>query len=638
MNRYVEPALSAPAATGQPQPYPPITSHDNEPAECDILEASSNEPQASEFASGERPLCEEWAESKRRPVNEEVVSLDRRSLLRNIGVAAVMTSAGTLAATSHRVNASQSASQSPSMRRNQAITSPTSEAAEALPSIEIIALNRMAFGPRPGDLADFLALGNTPDEQLATYVEQQLNPAAIDDSACDAIIAQQGYVTMDMPLAEVWNAYTMKRGEANQDNDRLLPVREVEKAAFLRAIHSKRQLTEVLADFWHNHFNVYGWNRWEGSTFRHYDRDVIRAYMFGNFREMLEAVAKSPAMLYYLDNQSNEGGDPNENYARELFELHAMGAENYLGVIEDNAGNYDRIYDENGEPMGYIDAWVYGATTCFTGWQADSENGQFVFNDSAHFPFAKIVLGQTLPDFQGEKDGHDVLDMLVNHPGTARYIARKLCRRLITDNPPESVVQAAADVFRANIAAPDQLTQVVRTILLSEEFKTTWAEKIKRPFEYAVSLMRSLEYDFQPREHFFWRYDPGGQPLFAWPAPDGFPDVKERWTGTMSMLQRMRLCNFLIDWKYPGDSPNADQRYFRPEETTPSSLTTPQQLVDYWSNRILGRALPPNSYTEIVEFMASGRNVTQDLPREDIDERLRYMIALILMSSTFMLR
>jgi uncharacterized protein (DUF1800 family) len=399
----------------------------------------------------------------------------------------------------------------------------------------------------------------------------------------------------------------------------------------LRAVYSKRQLVEVLADHWHDHFNVYGWDYWTAPTFVHYDRDVIRKHMLGNFRQMLEAVAKSPAMIYYLDNQSNEGGDPNENFARELFELHGMGAENYLGV---RASNDPTIFDENGERIGYIDEDVYGATTCFTGWRVNGDTGNFEFDDSKHFPFQKIVLGREIPSFQGIQDGYDVLDLIVNHPGTARYICRRLCRRLISDDPPESVVEAAAAVFMANLNAPDQLKKVVRTILLSPEFRTTWAQKVKRPFEFSVSLLRAANADFEPEDSFYWSYDSTGHALFRWSPPNGYPDSKEAWTGTMPTLQRWRHCNWLVEWKYK-EGPQKDQRRLRFEEQTPSAVKTPIQLVDYWSNRILGRTLPDDEYQPIVEFMAFGRNPAQELPPADLEERLRFMIALIFMSPSF---
>ena len=153
--------------------------------------------------------------------------------------------------------------------------------------------------------------------------------------------------------------------------------------------------------------------------------------MLGNFRTMLDAVAKSPAMLYYLDNQSNSGGNPNENYARELFELHTLGAENYLGVvpliINDN-GSYTHPApkDAEGKPLFYVDADVYGATTCFTGWRYNTDTGLFQFDDKAHFPYQKVVLGRLIPEAQGVKDGSDVLDMLAKHAGTALSLPQTL--------------------------------------------------------------------------------------------------------------------------------------------------------------------------------------------------------------------
>ncbi|MEZ4583211.1 MAG: DUF1800 domain-containing protein [Caldilineaceae bacterium] len=507
--------------------------------------------------------------------------------------------------------------------------------APALPAAGVIALNRMGFGPRPGDLDAFNQLGADDAARLAAYVEEQLNPAAIDDSACDAIIAGYNFATLDKPLATLWQDHV--KAEGISWTERTQPVREVERATLLRAVFSKRQLTEVLADFWHNHFNVYGWDYWSAPVWVHYDRDVIRGNMFGRFYDMLVAVAQSPAMLYYLDNQSNSGGNPNENYARELFELHTLGAENYFGVVplqigSDGSFQHPAPKDENGRPLLYVDADVYGATTCFTGWRVDSDTGQFAFDAGAHFPYQKLVLGQAIPDSQGIQDGYDVLRLLANHPGTARHVARKLCRRLISDTPSEAVVQAAADTFLQHKDSPDQLTQVVRTILLSDEFKGTWGEKIKRPFEFCASAMRATATDFTPEDHFFWRYNNIGQPLFQWHPPNGFPDFKEDWSSTMPMLQRWRFINWLLGWKY------ADSDEYRLRFSHPPAYKTPIDIVDYWSYVLLGRTLPDPERLPIIEFMAYGRSISAELPADQIDERLRYMVGLILVSPSFQWR
>ena len=406
--------------------------------------------------------------------------------------------------------------------------------------------------------------------------------------------------------------------------------------AFVRLLYSKRQLTEVLADFWHNHFNVYGWDSWIQSTFVHYDRDVIRGNMLGNFRKMLGDVARSPAMLYYLDNQSNSGGNPNENYARELFELHGLGAENYFGVRKTTD---PEIVDGEGKRKGYIDSDVYGATTCFTGWRIDTETGLFKFDSASHFPYTKVVMGQILEDFLGEEDGNIVLDLIANHPGTARYIARKLCRRLVSDNPPESLVQAAADVFYANREATDQLTKVVRMILLSEEFRTTWGDKIRRPFDFAGALLRATQCNHDPKlDNFFWWYNSMGQSLFGWHPPNGYPDVAPAWSSTMPVLQRWRFVNEILEWKIGGEGADKDNKRIVVDGVMPASVATPEEIVDFWSNRLLGYVLPAAERTEIVEFMAFGRGTDSDLPPDQIAERLRYMIALTLMSPSFQWR
>lgn len=531
----------------------------------------------------------------------------------------------------------------PAMRRPSGPTSVSpaslsSAAAFPPPALRIIALNRMAFGPRAVDLSDFRELGSTDEERLQAYVNQQVDPAGIDDSQCDAILAAQNYTTLDKSLTQLWQDHAIKDGISY--TERLQPATETEKATFLKAAYSKRQLQEVLADFWHNHFNIYAWDRWTAPVFVHYDRDVIRANLFGNFFTMLESVSHSPAMLYYLDNNSNSGGNPNENYARELFELHTLGAENYFGVHalevgQDGSFVHPAPSDENGRPLLYVDADVYGATTCFTGWQVDGDTGQFRFNAPDHFPYQKFVLGQAIPDSQGIKDGYDVLHLLADHSGTARYISRKLCRRLVSDDPPEDLVERVAAVFMAERKAPDQLKSVVKAILLSEEFRTTWGEKIKRPFEYVVSIMRSTGIDFVPDDHFFWRYDEMGQPLFGWRPPNGFPDLKEDWSSTMPMLQRWRVCNWLLEWKYV-DGPKKDE--YRVLFNHPAKYSTAVEIVDYWSSNLLGRALPDSERASVIDFMAHGRAITSDLPSEQIEERLRYTIELILMSPSFQVR
>lgn len=557
------------------------------------------------------------------------VVLSRRALLRGSGALAFAVGATTLPNESAHAQETMPPPAMRSPQHEQIAATSVDAGVPELPSLAVIALTRIAYGATPTDWGEFNALGDNDEARFTAYVEQQLNPSTINDDALDARIAALGYVTLTKTADQIWADHVVG------DQERYLPAYETERATFLRAVYSKRQFQEVIAEYWRDHFNIFGWDYWTAPAFVQFERDVIRKNMFGNFRTMVEAVAQSPAMLFYLDNQSNSGDRPNENYARELHELHIMGAENYFGVrsIDDPA-----IKDADGKRLGYVDSDVYGATTCFTGWRVNEDTGRFQFDESAHFPYTKIVMGVVLPEFQGVKDGRDVLDLLAYHPAAARYICRRICRRLISDNPPESIVQAAADVFIANKTANDQLKKVYRTILLSEEFRTTWGEKIKRPFEFSVSLLRALQADFVPEDPFFWSYDSIGQALFNWRPPNGYPDDRGAWTGTMPMLQRWRHCNWLFSWHIDGGEEGEDIYRIRPELKTPAGLATPNELVDFWSRRILGRLLPSNERQPIVDFMASGRNPDFDLPADQIAERLRQMVALICLSPSFQWR
>lgn len=524
----------------------------------------------------------------------------------------------------------------PAMRTPERTAQTASVDAPDAVSLQVLAANRLGFGPRNGDWSEYNALGDTPESRFTAYVEQQLNPSAITDTLCNSMLAAENFVTLGKSRAALWRDH--QRAPNLEWWQRILPITETQKAAYIRAVYSKRQLQEVLVDFWHNHFNVYGWDTPSASTWVAYDRDVIRANALGNFRKMLDGVSQSIAMLYYLDNISNTAGGPNENYARETFELHTLGSENYLGVIPTKGPNGEYKHPsplgEDGVALKYVDVDVYNATMVFTGWRLDNETGAFRFDDSAHHKYDVIVLNKVIENGLGMAAGARLLDFLAYHPGTARHIARKLCRRLISDNPPESIVQTAADTFYANRERADQIKRTVRVIVMSQEFRSAWGEKIKRPFEFVVSALRATGANFVWSDSFDWRTDGLGQPLFGWRPPDGYPDHKEAWSSTMPMLQRWRMVNWLMDgWKDENDNLRINAR-----AQTPGNRKTPAALVDYWANRILWRPLPPEEGAPILSFMAAGRNPDSDLPDEDINDRLRFMLGLILMSPSFQWR
>jgi uncharacterized protein (DUF1800 family) len=504
------------------------------------------------------------------------------------------------------------------------------------PSAAIIALNRLGYGPRATEIAAFNALGGNDQQRLTAWVDQQLNPASINDSTCDAKLAAAGYETLNKSLAQLWQDHVESSPPWHV---RIQPYYEVERATLLRAVWSKRQLLEILTDFWHNHFNVYAPDSWTAPVWAHWDRVVIRGNALGNFRTMLGQVAQHPAMLYYLDNYTSSSAGPNENWARELFELHTLGADHYMGVMRQS----DVPVGPGGVPVAYVDDDVFEATRCFTGWTFDFDTGLFEYRTDWHDHFQKWVLGTYIPANQPAlSDGNVVLDNVAFHPGTARHIATKLAKRLIGDNPDPAVIGDAAAVFEAESASPDQLAQVVRTIVLHPSFLTTWGDKIKRPLEILASAMRaadgrfSFALDDDDTGTLLWRYDQVGQPLFAWRAPNGFPDHKDDWQSATPRVMGWRLMNWLIDVRNDNDVYRLNVI-----DQTPSSVRTANEIANFWIGRILGRPMPAAERYEIVEFMAQGHNPDFDLPLdtdEDTRDRLRSMVGLIFMSPSFLWR
>lgn len=519
--------------------------------------------------------------------------------------------------------------------------------APPVPSAGVVTLNRAAFGPRPGDLAAFEALGGNDEDRVAAWVAEQLEPELIDDSDLDGRFAAAGYVSfdpaddLDTNLARLWDWYVNGNAPGGETSSGI-PRDELIRSKFLRAIYSRRQLFEVLVDHWHGHFSVFiEESTAVRATFPHFDM-ALRAHALGNFRDMLEAVARSPSMLYYLDNYTSSNAGPNENFARELFEVMTLGAENYLGV----ANPFDVPTDGGGRPIGYVDNDVYEATRALTGWSFaygnnDADDGLFLYRPDWHDRFNKIVLGNFLPADQADmQDGWDVLDALAEHPGTARHVCRRLCRRLVADEPSETLVQAAADVFHAQWQAPDQLKQVVETILLSEEFRTTWGEKVKRPFEIAVSALRagaaemSFTMDDDSTQSFLWRFDDTGHEPFHWPAPNGFPDTRDAWISMTPRVMSWRLLGALIDLDDSG--PWALDVLAQ----TPSNVRSANALADFWIDRCLGREMAPEDRDQIVQFMAQGINPDFDLDftESSTTDRLRSMVGLLFMSPDFLWR
>lgn len=322
------------------------------------------------------------------------------------------------------------------------------------------------------------------------------------------------------------------------------------------------------------------------------------------------------------------------------------GAEHYLGV-----GAQENVQGYPDAPIGYVDDDVYEATRAFTGWSLsnsrnDSEvgdTGAFYYRADWHDRFQKRVLGQLLPADQAAlADGKQVLDILAAHRGTAVYVCRKLCRRFISYNPPETLVQSAATVFQNNVNSPTQIKQVMRHILLSDAFKTTWGERVKRPLETVVSALRATQSTWfltnDNKSSFTGFLDATGHKLFGWVAPDGYPDEMAYWLNSTSLFVRWRFINWLID-KRSDD----DVYYLDVVSQTPATVQTPTQVIDFWIQRVFGRTIDAATRQEFIDFIRRDGDLYFDADRplpfatdSNTQSRLRSAVALMLISPEFL--
>jgi uncharacterized protein (DUF1800 family) len=493
-------------------------------------------------------------------------------------------------------------------------------------------LNRLGYGPRPGDVERVRAMG------LAAYIDLQLHPERIANAELDARLASFETLTMSArDLAEQYfipaqqaqraqqaqqraqadmqatatagtemmttpPATTRPTPEQNQARQRQQTVNnELMQAKVLRGVMSERQLEEVLVDFWFNHFNVFIGKGQVRQYVTAYERDAIRPYVLGNFRDMLGATAHSPAMLAYLDNFQSQapegalvlasdqnargrggragqagraGGTPitrsqpqragqrpvqinplpiingrgqpnaragqpqppripnpqrparglNENYARELMELHTLGVDG-----------------------GYTQDDVIGVARVLTGWTIDQprNGGSFVFRPQVHDAGEKTVLGVKFEEGHGQDEGERLLDLLATHPSTARHIAFKLAQRFVADEPPAALVDRAAQVF---LSTRGDLREVTRTIVTSPEFfsNSAYSAKVKTPLEFVISAARASGAAVQNAQSLVQALRELGMPIYGAEPPTGYSMTADAWISTGALLNRMNFALQLV--------------------------------------------------------------------------------------------
>jgi uncharacterized protein (DUF1800 family) len=448
------------------------------------------------------------------------------------------------------------------------------------------ALNRLGYGPRPGDVERVRRMG------LAAYIERQLDARAIPDAAVEQALAAYPVLTAstvalvrDYPQPTPQARQRLASGEmSRQEMMEMYPperrpaviTAQMQAARITRAIVSDRQLEEVMVDFWFNHFNVYaqkGAVRWMLPA---YEREAIRPHALGRFRDLVLATARHPAMLFYLDNWLSTRADwvvpggpyagrrlgLNENYARELMELHTVGVDG-----------------------GYTQQDVIEVARCFTGWTIDrpQQGGGFIFRSQAHDRGTKRVLGQVIPAGGGQEEGERVIEILTRHEATARFIATKLARRFVSDDPPAALVERAAATFRRS---DGDIRAVLTTIFTSPEFWSAddaYRAKIKSPLEVVASAVRALDghvagpgADAAGGGGLALAREVGklGQPLYEAQPPTGYPDRAEAWVNTGALLGRMNFALGLAHNRFRGA--RVDVAGF----LTDTDRTRPGQVLD----------------------------------------------------------
>ncbi len=411
-------------------------------------------------------------------------------------------------------------------------------------------LNRLTFGARPGDYARVAALG-TP-----AFIEEQLTPERIDDFQCERAIRHQ-FETLEDPESRLFprgannkdplqfilptlRDHAARVGDLYEYKDKVL-LNQLTGATILRATLSHRQLYEVMVQFWSDHLNIdpsKGDCKWLKTAD---DRDVIRAHAMGNFRDLIRASAVSPAMLWYLDGRANRSKDasekPNENYARELMELHTLGVHG-----------------------GYTQRDVMEVARCLTGWTVREKKklfkGRVEFKAHLHDDGPKQVLGQEIPAGLGARDLDRVLEIVTSHPSTASYVAWKLCRRFIHDDPPAAAVAATAKAFTDSRG---DIRTTLRALFATAEFHAPemHGAKFKRPFHFVVSALRAANARTDASPKLVEYLQRLGHAPFRYPTPDGYPEEATHWKSTL--LWRWNFAAALAENRIKGTHVAFDQ-------------------------------------------------------------------------------
>jgi uncharacterized protein (DUF1800 family) len=459
----------------------------------------------------------------------------------------------------------------------------------AAPSALVHLMNRTSFGIREAEYQNALKIG------YAAYLEGQLAPKT---AAIEAQIAT-ALPSIGMTGAQLYAAYPPS------ENKDVVALGELRAATLLRQVYSANQLFEVMVEFWTNHFSiehVHGFDRLAKTL----DDQDIRRNAMGKFKDLLNASARSPAMLFYLDNYVNVKTGPQENYARELLELHTLGVDG-----------------------GYTEADVREVARAFTGWSFNRTQLSFVFNARNHDVEAKRVFDGTLSlaKNRGIEDGQDVLNVLAAHPSTAKLIASKLVRRFVSDTPPQLLIERVSAEF---LRTEGDVIAMLRMIFASTEFLASSDLKVKRPQEFVQSVLRSTEAKLTGATYgraINAVFEGLGQVWSNWPAPNGYPDVASYWINTTAMLGRWNFVFAALEGRL--------DKGVVIDAAALVDAKTPEAIVDALTGRLLRRGISALDRAAVLDGVRQGRAANRTLTAAERQSCARDSAALLLASSYF---
>jgi uncharacterized protein (DUF1800 family) len=473
-------------------------------------------------------------------------------------------------------------------------------------------LNRLGYGPKPGQIEHVKTIG------VAAYIQQQLQPETI---ALPAKLEQRlaQLETQQTSSGEMLSAFRQAREAARDGNEeekqqtREALAHAAEQRAMarlLRAIDSPRQLEEVMVDFWFNHFNVYAGKGLDRALITSYERDAIRPHVMGNFRQLLGATAKHPAMLFYLDNwlstkagysppralrlgqagQKNKSSGLNENYARELMELHTLGVDG--GYTQQDVTELARIFT----------GWTFAA-------RGDTRsNDLFRFDPLRHDNGSKTWLGKSVPP-NGRQEGEFALDVLAGHPSTAKFISYKLAQYFVQDQPDPKLVERLAQQFTDS---KGEIRPLLKTLFASPEFLNAGNSKFKTPYQFVISSARAANTPIENIRPLLGTLQQLGMPLYGSPTPDGYKNTEAAWLTPDALSRRIQFATALATGRLPLAQPPKNSKLGKKQlerQATPSEQPLAQSPVLNAKDLLvtLGSSISPGTRELITQQPAAMR-------------------------------